>query len=427
MTVGMTGSYYGESVVAGANATAKSAGSAKRPKWNTKKAYTYLEDMNTAIQNYKKEAVSYYASQIKSKGEDILTVDELKKQIGELFSQYTLTDHEPKEVRAGKHYLYIDEKNLEKMAKDADYRAKVYGLMDAELSSGAGYTLKYSDGRNVTSHIVGSIFSLCEENRKYAGADGIPYRGSGMSDHPFSSSDSHVQVRSMSFLYDNIDPAKSAARDRKLNAARLEEKRLKKRKEAKKAAEEREEKRAEKKRERKKAEEKLKQDALNEAMEQLRAEGGKYQSAEDIYEINDKTDGDNIIDENEEKAQPDGEAIEESGKSDKKDDTEENLIREKDEIETEESKSSVTFPEGKRAAQISSAQTVADIKMVFTLLEKDLDDCESGLKQGMCDEAEVKKVKAMIKRAQKRQQEIMQMSRYQSEEEQNRLTINIMM
>ena len=176
----------------------------------------------------------------------------LKKQIKEWFPEYTLTDSEPSQVVAGKFYLYIDDKQLQKMASDPTYRAKVYGLMDSELQGKKGYTLQYSDGRKVTSHLTGSIFSLSEKNRKYAGADGIPYRGSCTSDHPFSSSNSHPQVRSMNFLYDNIDPAKSAAKSRKAAATKGAEKALKKKKAQKKAAE----KKAAVKKEEKKAREK---------------------------------------------------------------------------------------------------------------------------------------------------------------------------
>ena len=48
----------------------------------------------------------------------------------------------------------------------------------------------------------------------------VEENGSCTPDHPFSSSNSHAQVRSMSFLYDNIDPAKSAAEDRKAAAVK---------------------------------------------------------------------------------------------------------------------------------------------------------------------------------------------------------------
>ncbi len=227
--------------------------SSGKPTWNPNKVYKYLEDMNEGFQSYKKQAVSYYASQIsKEQGDGTMNVDELKKQIKEWFPEYTLTDSEPSQVVTGKFYLYIDDKQLQKMASDPSYRAKVYGLMDSELQGKKGYTLQYSDGRNVTSHLTGSIFSLSEKNRKYAGADGIPYRGSCTSDHPFSSSSSHAQVRSMSFLYDNIDPAKSAAKSRKAAATKAAEKALKKKKAQKKAAE----KKAAVKKEEKKAREK---------------------------------------------------------------------------------------------------------------------------------------------------------------------------
>ncbi|MCH5345280.1 MAG: hypothetical protein J1E64_14730 [Acetatifactor sp.] len=211
--------------------------SSAKPTWNPYKVYKYLEDMNQGFQNYKKQAVSYYRSMIsQQEGDGTMSVEDLKKEIQEWFPEYTLTDSEPSNVVTGKFYLYIDQSQLKKMASDPEYRAKVYGLMDSELQGKKGYTLQYSDGRNVTSHLTGSIFSLCEANRKYAGADGIPYRGSCTSDHPFSSSNSHAQVRSMSFLYDHIDPARSAAKDRKAAAVKAAEKAAKKRSEQKQAA-----------------------------------------------------------------------------------------------------------------------------------------------------------------------------------------------
>lgn len=211
--------------------------SSAKPTWNPNKVYKYLEDMNQGFQNYKKQAVSYYRSMIsQQEGDGTMSVEDLKKEIQEWFPEYTLTDSEPSKVVTGKFYLYIDQSQLKKMASDPEYRAKVYGLMDSELQGKKGYTLQYSDGRNVTSHLTGSIFSLCEANRKFAGADGIPYRGSCTSDHPFSSSNSHAQVRSMSFLYDHIDPARSAAKDRKAAAVKAAEKAAKKRAEQKQAA-----------------------------------------------------------------------------------------------------------------------------------------------------------------------------------------------
>ena len=202
-----------------------------KPSWNGKQAFTYLEDMNKAGLDYGAQATKYYTSKTASDGE--MTVEDLKKQIGEWFYDYTLTDHEPKNVVSGEHYLYIDDSQLKKMAQDAGYRAKVYGLMDREMETGREYTLTYSDGRNKTSHVTGSIFSLCEKNRKYDCGNGIPYLGSCNTDAGWSSSDSHIQVRNMNFLYDNLDPAKSARKNRTLaakkQAQQLEKKRAERR------------------------------------------------------------------------------------------------------------------------------------------------------------------------------------------------------
>lgn len=220
------------------------ASKAEKPVWNGKKAYTYLEDMGQAAINYGVQAKKYYTSKTMQDG--AVSVEDLKKQISEYFPEYTFTDREPKDVVNGKHYLYIDKSQLQKMADDPAYRGKVFGLMDRELNTGREYTLTYSDGVNKTMHITGSVFSLCEANRKYAGADGIPYLGSGRSDSPGSSSDSHMQVRSMSFLYDNLDPAKAARKDRAAGAKTEAEKLAKKRAEDKKAAKKAEEKKAQK-------------------------------------------------------------------------------------------------------------------------------------------------------------------------------------
>lgn len=264
---------------------------AKKPEWNPNHVYRYLEDMNQGFQSYRKEAVSYYESLILGEeGDGTLTMEELKQQIQEYFPEYTLTDREPSEVKSGVFYLYIDEKNLQRLMSDPDYRAKVYGLMDSELQGKKGYTLQYSDGRNVTSHLTGSIFSLAEKNKKYAGADGIPYLGSCTSDHPFSSSDSHPQVRSMGFLYDHLDPAKSAAKDRRNNVSDLTAKRIakakKKRAEEKKKKERLEEKREqqeriENRRDEKKALETQLSEEWQERADQMKS-GSKYRCAEDI-------------------------------------------------------------------------------------------------------------------------------------------------
>lgn len=227
-----------------------------KPTWDGNKVYKYIEDFNDAAISYGNRAANYYCTQTMADGE--MSVDDLKKQIGEMFSGYTMTDREPTDVVNGKHYLYIDNSQLKKMASDPEYRAKVYGLMDREYTCSQTYTLQYSDGRNVTEHCTGSFFSLSEKNGRYAGADGIPYLGGCATDHPWSSSDSHSQVRNQSFLYDNVDPAKSAAKNRKTAAASNNSKKtLKKLQEKKQEAKRLEKKRADKRAEKEEFEQRL--------------------------------------------------------------------------------------------------------------------------------------------------------------------------
>jgi len=73
-------------------------------------------------------------------------------------------------------------------------------------------------------------------------------------------------------------------------------------------------------------------------------------------------------------------------------------------IDTESEKygGSVKFNAEKRARQIASAKTAAEVRMVLGLLNKDLSDCKNGVTNGMCDDAEVAKVEAMLKRAQQK-------------------------
>jgi len=72
----------------------------------------------------------------------------------------------------------------------------------------------------------------------------------------------------------------------------------------------------------------------------------------------------------------------------------------------ESSKTTVTFNESKRARQLAAAQTVEDVQALLNLLQEDLNECEDGVKNNFCDEDEVKKVKKMIERAEKKLNEV---------------------
>lgn len=70
--------------------------------------------------------------------------------------------------------------------------------------------------------------------------------------------------------------------------------------------------------------------------------------------------------------------------------------------ETESVGGKVGFNAAKRARQLAAAKTEEQVRAVLALLQEDLEDCEAGLAQGMCDQAEVDKVKALIRQAQQR-------------------------
>ena len=92
------------------------------------------------------------------------------------------------------------------------------------------------------------------------------------------------------------------------------------------------------------------------------------------------------------------------------------------EITVESSKTTVGFNEAKRARQLAAAKNLKDIQALMTLLQTDLSECEEGLKNNWCDEAEVKKVKKMIERAKQKMNEF---KKSDGEQENNFSTMDI--
>ena len=92
------------------------------------------------------------------------------------------------------------------------------------------------------------------------------------------------------------------------------------------------------------------------------------------------------------------------------------------EMTVESSKTTVTFNEAKRARQLSAAKNFKDIQALMNLLQTDLSECEEGLKNNWCDEAEVKKVKKMIERAKQKMNEL---KKSDGEQENNFSTMDI--
>lgn len=81
-------------------------------------------------------------------------------------------------------------------------------------------------------------------------------------------------------------------------------------------------------------------------------------------------------------------------------------INSEGEMTIESSKTTVTFNESKRARQLAAAKSFDDVQYVMNLLQEDLKECEEGLRNDWCDEAEVEKVKKMIERAEQKFSEV---------------------
>ena len=102
-------------------------------------------------------------------------------------------------------------------------------------------------------------------------------------------------------------------------------------------------------------------------------------------------------------------------------------VDDKGNMETETYGSKVAVNEEKRLRQIASAKTVSDVQMVISLLQKDLSDCQAGLRSGACDENEVKKVKALIAKAQQKMTEVQDGDSDKDEDEVDVFSMNMLM
>lgn len=81
-------------------------------------------------------------------------------------------------------------------------------------------------------------------------------------------------------------------------------------------------------------------------------------------------------------------------------------INDKGEMEMESYGGWVSVNEGKRLRQIAAAKNLQQVQAVLALLNTDLTQVENGVRNGMSDENEVNKVKALIQKAMQRMGEV---------------------
>ncbi len=81
-------------------------------------------------------------------------------------------------------------------------------------------------------------------------------------------------------------------------------------------------------------------------------------------------------------------------------------VEDDEEEASEKQGGSVAVNEHKRARQIAAAKCQDDVRQVIALLKKDMADCKAGLEKGLCDEAEIAKVQALLNSAQARMSQV---------------------
>lgn len=98
-----------------------------------------------------------------------------------------------------------------------------------------------------------------------------------------------------------------------------------------------------------------------------------------------------------------------------------------DNVEEEKRSGKVAVNEGKRLRQIAAAKTPDQIQLVISLLQGDVSDCQAGLTTGMCDEAELKKAKALLQKAIQKKGELIGTSEEEQESEPDVFGLTLLM
>lgn len=85
----------------------------------------------------------------------------------------TFIDSAPKEPKAGRHEIYIDDKNLQKMADDPEYRAQVFSVIQIEMAGTRGYSVQGAGGV-INDRLTGTALSMADGDPIY---EGVPHSG----------------------------------------------------------------------------------------------------------------------------------------------------------------------------------------------------------------------------------------------------------
>ena len=187
MNVGIGGLNVSLSV--SVQASAARSGQSDRPVFDRNRVWSSLAEFNAAGVKYGEEWVKVYSdrfSGLENGGK--ISMEELDGLLRSEFASFGawFVDSNPKDVRTGQNDIFIDDANRRKMANDPEYRARVFGLIQRELSLGSqGFRYQWNGETIQTSRLTGSVISISDENASHGG---VPYLGMCTSGPTFSAS-----------------------------------------------------------------------------------------------------------------------------------------------------------------------------------------------------------------------------------------------
>ncbi len=155
-------------------------------------SYRSLAEMQSSLISQGRQFTKEYTAKFAGTGR--ISVDEVKAQLQQEFPRYAFTTSNPRDVVQGQNLLHIDQNNLQKMADDPSYRARVMGLIKREASSLDGANVQFQ-GKTVQLQLTGTVVSISDDNPV---VDGIPYAGSATSASTSTSTSTGSSARTSS-------------------------------------------------------------------------------------------------------------------------------------------------------------------------------------------------------------------------------------
>ena len=185
MNVNMSG--LGMNLTVSVQWGAAKSGQTGFPVFDNNRVWSSLDEFGAAGVKYGEEWVKVYSDRFSGlENGGRISMEELDEQLRAEFGSFGVrwVDNDPKDVRAGQNDIYIDEANRRKMANDPEYRARVFGIIQRELSvAPQGFRYQHGGQTIQAPCLAGGTMSFCEGNKVY---NGVPYLGMGIAGPTFA-------------------------------------------------------------------------------------------------------------------------------------------------------------------------------------------------------------------------------------------------